>query len=69
MKMQIKKLFITSKIEQKYREIAFQEGKINFIVGNSLTGKTAIIFIIDYILGSDSSQIPSGIILQKGMFS
>lgn len=65
MKMQIKKLFITSKIEQKYREIAFQEGKINFIVGNSLTGKTAIIFIIDYILGSDSSQIPSGIILQK----
>lgn len=64
MKMQIKKLFLKSKVGNKLREIQFQEGKVNFIIGNSLTGKTAIIFIIDYILGAENSQIPSGIILE-----
>ena len=64
MKMQIKKLFLKSKVGNKLREIQFQEGKVNFIIGNSLTGKPAIIFIIDYILGAENSQIPSGIILE-----
>ena len=40
-------------------------GRLNIISGVSRTGKSAIIPIIDYCLGSDRCTIPTGIIRQK----
>lgn len=42
------------------KEIEFQADKINVIVGDSQTGKSAIIPIIDYCLGSNKCTIPVG---------
>lgn len=44
------------------RTIEFEQGKVNVITGDSRTGKTAIIPIIDYCLGSDDCSIPIEII-------
>jgi len=41
-----------------YRQIPFKANKINIITGASRTGKSAIIPIIDYCLGSDKCAIP-----------
>lgn len=41
-----------------YREVKFEPDKINIITGASRTGKSAIIPIIDYCLGSDKCTIP-----------
>lgn len=38
--------------------IPFETGKVNIISGSSRTGKSAIIPIIDYCMGSDSCSIP-----------
>src|SRR5258707_15059016 len=40
------------------RRLTFQQGSVNVISGNSRTGKSAIIPIIDYCLGSDKCTIP-----------
>ncbi len=42
------------------REIFLHEDRINVIVGDSQTGKSAIIPIIDYCLGSSKCAIPVG---------
>lgn len=42
----------------KYRTIDFEEDKVNIITGASRTGKSALIPIIDYCLGSDKCTIP-----------
>lgn len=42
------------------KEIHFESEKINIIVGDSQTGKSAIIPIIDYCLGSQKCTIPTG---------
>ena len=47
------------------RSVTFQPGRLNIISGVSRTGKSAIIPIIDYCLGSDKCTIPTGIIRQK----
>lgn len=47
------------------REIAFEPGKINIIHGLSGTGKSSIVHIIDYALGSGKCQIPIGFIRNK----
>lgn len=44
------------------RIISFKEDKINIITGNSQRGKSAIIDIIDYCLGSSECNIPVGTI-------
>lgn len=44
----------------QYKEIEFDPSKINIIVGDSQTGKSAIIPIIDYCLGSQKCTIPIG---------
>ena len=44
--------------EVKYRNIQFLPDKINIITGASRTGKSAIIPIIDYCLGSNKCTIP-----------
>lgn len=41
-----------------YRQVKFEPKKINIITGASRTGKSAIIPIIDYCLGSEKCTIP-----------
>jgi Chromosome segregation ATPases len=59
MDFQIKKLILWPKKEQyDLKEIEFKLNQINIITGASRTGKSAIIPIIDYCLGSGSCYIP-----------
>jgi len=59
--MQIKSLvFYNSKGEK--RILSFEIGKVNIITGESKTGKTALIDIINYCLCSDDCRISEGII-------
>ena len=44
------------------REIAFAPGKVNIITGGSKTGKTALIYIVDYCLGRNECAVPAGVI-------
>ena len=44
------------------RKLEFQLGNVNIITGRSKTGKSAIIDIVDYCLGSSHFRIPEGII-------
>lgn len=44
------------------RELAFTRGAVNIITGRSLTGKSAIVEIIDYHLGRSTFLIPEGVI-------
>ena len=44
------------------RVLEFQPGQLNIVTGASKTGKTALIEIIDYALGSRECRIPAGII-------
>jgi len=46
----------------KQRVLSLKLGKLNIITGKSKTGKTALIEIIDYCLGSDECRIPEGVI-------
>lgn len=48
--------------ELKPRFLTFKEGKVNIITGTSQKGKSAIISIIDYCLGSGECNIPIGLI-------
>lgn len=59
MKFQIAKLVIWPRDEAfPPREVSFELGKVNVITGASRTGKSAIIPIIDYCLGSSDCHIP-----------
>ncbi|MCK5017191.1 MAG: DUF3732 domain-containing protein [Candidatus Peribacteraceae bacterium] len=60
--MQIKEIVIYGKKGEK-RIIEFNLNKVNIIEGGSRTGKTALISIIDYCLGSSKCEIPHGTIL------
>ncbi|MEZ8036579.1 DUF3732 domain-containing protein [Vibrio crassostreae] len=46
-------------LDGKTRDLNFSLGEVNIITGDSNTGKTAIIRVIDYCLGSSSCRIPS----------
>jgi len=46
----------------KRRRLPLRPGQLNIITGESQTGKTALIEIIDYCLGSSECRIPEGII-------
>lgn len=46
------------------RELKFNTGKVNIITGESKTGKTALIDIIDYCLGSEGCSIREGVVRQ-----
>jgi len=43
------------------RSISLQPGKVNIITGESETGKSSLIDIVDYCLGSGTCNIPHGI--------
>lgn len=59
MKFTIDKIILwPKKREYEYRTVDFKPDKINIITGASRTGKSAIIPIIDYCLGSDKCTIP-----------
>jgi hypothetical protein len=47
------------------RVVEFRPGQLNIITGGSDTGKTALIDIIDYCLGSDTCHIPDGKPIRK----
>lgn len=60
MQFQIEKLILWPKNESyKYKAIEFQCNSINVITGDSRTGKSAIIPIIDYCLASGDCYIPT----------
>lgn len=44
------------------RALSLRLGRVNIITGASKTGKTALIEIVDYCLGSDECRIPEGVI-------
>lgn len=57
--LQIREIVLWPRDPQfKPRRVAFELGKVNVISGASRTGKSAVIPIIDYCLGSGSCSIP-----------
>jgi hypothetical protein len=63
---QISKIILWPKnTKHTIRTVVFERGRINVISGLSRTGKSAIIPIIDYCLGSRRCTIPTGIIREK----
>ena len=64
MSFQILNIVVYGHNAQK-RIISFHLGKLNIITGGSKTGKSALIDIIDYCMGSGSCNIPSGPIPRK----
>lgn len=59
MKFQIKQLILWPRdVNLPSRRVKFELGKVNVITGASRTGKSAVIPIIDYCLGSDECSIP-----------
>lgn len=59
--MQIAKIVLYND-SQRVRILPFNRGKVNIIVGDSKTGKSALIDIVDYCLASDDCHVASGII-------
>ena len=58
---QIRQLILWPKpkdVEPKFKSVLFELGKVNVITGESRTGKSAIIPIIDYCLGATHCSIP-----------
>ncbi|HCB2603525.1 TPA: DUF3732 domain-containing protein, partial [Citrobacter koseri] len=66
MKFYISQLILWPKdISNKTQILKFHDGEINIVHGVSGTGKSSIISIIDYCLGSSRCSIPVGIIREK----
>lgn len=62
MHFQISKLILWPKKNFAPREVELEIGAVNVISGASKTGKSAVIPIIDYCLGSQKCSIPVGVI-------
>ncbi len=63
MKFKIKKIILWPKDSEKsIREVEFDSDKVNVITGDSGKGKSTILDIIDYCLGSSKCAIPTGLI-------
>src|ERR1700682_2560046 len=59
MKFSLSKLIVWTRAASKEaRVVSFEETGINLITGSSRSGKSAIIKIIDYCLGSRSCSVP-----------
>ena len=59
--MQIKNVILYKDAEHT-RIVPFNLGKVNIITGESKSGKTALIDIIDYCLGSNDCKVAEGVI-------
>ena len=62
--MRIGEILVYSHDGQR-RQITFAESGLNIITGESKSGKSAIIHILDYCLGSKNCHVPLGIIREK----
>ena len=63
MKFQIEKLIVWPNDAAFERsEVTFQPNAVNVITGDSRTGKSAIVGIIDYCMGSGECSIPIGVV-------
>ena len=60
--MQIAKIILYHRSGET-REIAFRIGAVNIVTGSPKTGKSALIDIVDYCLGSSECGVPEGAIL------
>ena len=60
MYFQIREIILWPRRDDEPRRVKFELGKVNVISGASKTGKSAVIPIIDYCLGSDLCAIPVG---------
>jgi hypothetical protein len=65
MYFQLRKLILWPRIDAPPRTVEFESGVVNVISGASKTGKSAVIPIIDYCLGSEKCSIPVGIIREN----
>ncbi|OQW90480.1 MAG: hypothetical protein BWK78_06920 [Thiotrichaceae bacterium IS1] len=61
MSMQIKSILLYNQ-QGEIRQIDFKLGVVNLITGDSDTGKSAIIPIIDYCMGHSEFEVPTGVI-------
>jgi hypothetical protein len=61
MTMQIRSIVLYNRMGAM-RELSFRLGSVNIITGRSLTGKSAIVDIIDYCMGRSTFNIPEGVI-------
>lgn len=65
MELKILKVILWPKNKElKYRELEFNTEKVSIITGGSGRGKSALISIVDYCLGSSKIRIPTGLIRQ-----
>jgi len=62
--MQIKSVILYNDSDET-RQLNFELGRVNLITGDSDTGKSALIPIIDYCLGNSEFEVPEGIIKEK----
>lgn len=62
MYFQLLKVILWSRVEKEPRIVDFQPHMVNVISGASKTGKSSVIPIIDYCLGSAKCAIPVGVI-------
>lgn len=60
--LQIKEIVIYNTKNEDGRIVEFRRGKVNIITGSSHTGKTALLDIVDYCLGSNSCNVAGGVI-------
>lgn len=65
--MQINKIVLYS-LDGRKRILDFQLGKVNIITGESKSGKSALIEIVNYCLASTGCNIPEGVIRQTVSF-
>lgn len=57
--IQIRKIVIYSH-DGRRREVLFEPGRVNIISGDSRTGKSAILGVIDYCFGAKECDVPEG---------
>jgi hypothetical protein len=62
--MQLIELVLYSR-DGEARSLKFEPGKFNVITGESQTGKSALIEILHYCLGSSTPRVPAGVIAEK----
>lgn len=65
MTFRISAIYLYGRQVDKVREIRFDVDDLNIITGASATGKSAILQIIDYCLGSGGFHVPAGVIRQN----
>ncbi|HEY5592774.1 MAG TPA: DUF3732 domain-containing protein [Paludibacter sp.] len=66
MELKIKNIILYPKdVTKEKKVVTFDLGKVNVITGESHKGKSALVHIIDYCLGSGKCSIPVGIIRNK----